>query len=93
MNKETIIKTATQLAVRVSFDKLTRAQIAAKLEIFPSSVSFHCGTMEELRAAVVAYAIANEYVAVVGQALAVRHPLALKAPAKLRARAAKLLAA
>lgn len=93
MSKETIIKTATHMAVRFGFDKLTRAQIAAKLDIFPSSVSFHCGTMEELRASVVAYAIANEYTAVVGQALAVRHPLALKAPAKLRARAAKLLAA
>ena len=88
-----IIKTATQMAVRQGYRNLTRAAIAEKLSIFPSSVSFHCGAMSQLRDDVVAYAIENEYTAVVGQALADRHPLALKAPAALRARAAKLLAA
>lgn len=81
------------MAVRQGYRNITRAAIAEKLEIFPSSVSFHCGSMTLLRDCVVAYAIENGYTAVVGQALADRHPLALRAPAALRARAAKLLAA
>lgn len=81
------------MAVRQGYRNLTRAAIAEKLEIFPSSVSFHCGTMAQLRDGVVEFAIENGYTAVLGQALADRHPLALKAPAAMRARAAKLLAA
>lgn len=92
MSKAIIIKTACQMAVRVGFDKLTRQAIAEKLDIFPSSISFHCGTMGDLRIAVLEYAIENEYLAVLGQGLTARHPVAMKAPAKLRARAARLLA-
>ena len=93
MSKDIIVKAAAQMAVRVGYTKLTRSQIAEKLDIFPSSISFHCGTMGDLRCAVIQYAIDNEITAVLCQALADRHPVALKAPKEMKARAAKMLAA
>lgn len=93
MNKETIIRKATQMAVRIGYAKLTREAIATKLKIFPSSVSWHCGKMSDVRAAILQYAIKHGYSAVVGQGLAAQHPIALNAPHEIRTRAAKLLAA
>jgi hypothetical protein len=93
LSKDIIVKTATQMAVKHGYDKLTRDAIATKLGIFPSSVSFHCKSMKNLRNLIVAHAIEEGYTAVVGQALANRHPAALAAPAAVRERAAKLLAA
>lgn len=93
MSKDTIVKAATHMAIKCGYDKLTRAAIAAELDIFPSSVSFHCKSMANLRDLVVADAIERGIAVVVGQALAHKHPLALKAPEALRRRAAKLLAA
>ena len=93
MSKAIIIRTATQMAVTCGFANLTRQAIADKLDIFPSAVSFHCGAMHELKSAVMAYAVENELLTVVAQGLAARHPIALKAPGTMRARAAKILAA
>lgn len=100
MSKETIVRTAAQMAVSAGFVKLTRQAIAERLSIFPSSISFHCGTMGELRAQVVQYAIDHaleggrfHYIDVVAQALAAKHHVALKAPKEVKAAAAKLLAA
>lgn len=100
MSKATIVRTAAQMAVSAGFDKLTRQAIAERLNIFPSSISFHCGTMTALRAQAVQYAIDRaleggrfHYIDVVAQALAAKHPVALRAPKEVKAAAAKLLAA
>jgi hypothetical protein len=100
MSKATIVRTATQMAVSVGFQNLTRQAIAERLDIFPSSISFHCKSMDNLRTLMVGFAIENalkpgrfHYIDVVAQALAARHPLALRAPAKVKAEAAKLLTA
>lgn len=100
MNQETIVRTATQMAVQAGFNKITRQAIAERLGIFPSSVSFHCGRMSDLRAQIVQYAVDHaldggrfHYIDVVAQALAAKHPVALRAPKEVKAAAAEILAA
>lgn len=87
MSKAKIIEAATKLAAKIGYTNLTRSAIAEKLKIPPSSVSFHCGGMDVVRALVVQHAIDTENLTVVAQALAHHNPLAMRAAAELRARA------
>jgi AcrR family transcriptional regulator len=93
LSKDLIVIAATKLAARHGYNRLTRHQIADYMGIVPSSISFHCGTMEKLRSLMVGHAIEKGIIEVLAQALADRHPLAIKAPKELKARAARLLAA
>lgn len=87
--KDKILNTAMQLANLTGFLNVTRDGIADRAEIATGSVSYHYKDMKKLRAAMVARAIETENLKILGQALAARHPLALKAPEALRVRAAR----
>lgn len=81
-----------QLANLKGFKRVTRNDIADRAEIATGSVSYHYGDMKKLQAAMVARAIETENLKILAQALAERHPLAMKAPEALRIRAARQLA-
>ena len=100
MSHEKIIRAATQLAAKLGYENLSRQQIADHVGCFPSQISFHVGTMKKVRDAMVQYAIDHaldggrfNYLAVVGQALAAKHSLALKAPDTVRRAALAALVA
>lgn len=100
MSHEKIVRAATQLAVKMGFQNMSRQDIADHVGCFPSQISFHVGTMKAVRDAIVTYAIEHaleggrfHYIEVVGQALAAKHPLALKAPKEVKAAALSVLAA
>lgn len=76
-----------QLANLHGFGKVTRNMIADRAEIATGSVSYHFKDMRKLAAAMVTRSIETENLKVLGQAIAAKHPLALKAPDELRKRA------
>ena len=92
MSKETILTAAADLAIKHGFRNVKRADIAAKCECATGTISYHWGTMHALREALMAWAVAKGQAHIVGQGLAERHPLALKAPDALKTRALRLLA-
>lgn len=87
MSKAIIVAAATKMAAKIGYTNLTRAALATKIKCPPSSISFHCGTMDDLRRLVVTNAIETENLQVIAQALAHSHALAKKANPELRARA------
>lgn len=89
--KATILSTAMQLANLHGLNNVTRNMIADRAEIATGSVSYHFKDMKKLRAAMVERAIETENLKILGQAIAIKHPLALKAPDELRQRAALAL--
>jgi AcrR family transcriptional regulator len=91
--KETILATAMQLANLKGFGNVTRNDIANRAEVAAGSVSYHYKSMKKLEAAMVSRAIETENLKILGQAIARKHPLALKAPEALRVRAVRALAA
>jgi len=100
MSHEKIVRAATQLAVKLGYTNMSRQQIADHVGCFPSQISFHVGTMKAVRNAIVQYAVDHaldggrfHYADVVAQALAARHPLAVKAPKEVRAVALSVVAA
>lgn len=90
--KDKILATAMQLANLKGYKRVTRNDIADRAEVATGSVSYHFKSMKKLQNAMVERAIETENLKVLGQALADRHPLALKAPEALRVRAARQLA-
>jgi len=90
--KTVILSAAMQVANLKGFGNVTRNDIADRAEIATGSVSYHYKSMKKLEAAMVARAVETENLKLLGQALAKRHPLALKAPEALRVRAARALA-
>lgn len=93
MSRQTIVDAAIKLAEKSGFRKVKRESLATKLGIATGTINYHFGTMAKLQDAIVREAIITSNATVLGQALAERHPLALKAPAALRTLAAKSLAA
>lgn len=90
--RDAILSAAMQLANLKGYKRVTRADIAARAEVAPGSVSYHFGSMVKLRTAMVERAVETENLKLLGQALADRHPTALAAPATLRKDAAMRLA-
>jgi AcrR family transcriptional regulator len=73
------------------FKRLTRERIAKRASTTPSLVTYYFGGMPQLRDAVVKQAIADQNLVALGAAIGDRHPLALKVPTELRAKALKTL--
>lgn len=90
--KDKILGTAMQLANLKGFGNVTRNDIADRAEVATGSVSYHYKTMKKLETAMVERAVETENLKILAQALARRHPVALKAPEALRVRAARQLA-
>jgi AcrR family transcriptional regulator len=85
--KSKILTAALAIAARVGIAATSRNAIAAKADCSTGSVSFHFGAGRQLQKAIVEAAIEREDMAVLGFAVAERHPTALRASDDLRARA------
>lgn len=90
--QELILATAMQLANLKGYKRVTREDIASRLEMAEGLVSYHFGTMKKLQAAMVERAVESENLKLLGQALADRHPVAMKASEALRRAAALKMA-
>lgn len=80
-----------KLAERSSYIQAKRELIAKEAGTTTSSVNYAIGGAEAVRDAIISKAVELENVTVVAQALALRHPIAMDAPALLKARAVQLL--
>lgn len=79
-----ILDAALPLARQVGYTHITRDAIAAKAGIPPSLISYHMGTMPELRRHIMREAIRVQCLEVLAQGLAARDRHALKASKELR---------
>lgn len=91
--KDKIMRAALRLAERDGFREVSRAAVAVNARIAAGSISYHFGNMKKFQNAIVGAAVATKNLVIIGQALAVRHPIALKAPAALKAKALKAMTA
>lgn len=83
--KERIMHTALEIASRHGLAATTRNAIAARVGCSTGSVSFHYGESRKLTRAIVEAAIERRVLAVIGAAIAERHPSIAKVDADLRA--------
>jgi AcrR family transcriptional regulator len=90
--KDDILKAALELAARNGIAATGRDDIAARVPCAGGSVSYHLGDAKKLRRAIVEHAITERNLAVVGWAIAERHPstLGTKIDDTLRADALRL---
>lgn len=90
-----ILAVAVQLAEWFGYTKVTREQVAKRLDIAPSLVPHYMGSVAEMRRKIMREAIRVENLPVIAQGLAVRDSTACRALAdrpELRQRAAAHLA-
>lgn len=92
MLKQDILEAATRLAQVKGYRHVTREGVAEAAGCVESTVSWHFGTMDQFRTAIVEHAIANEVLDVVADALAGKDPAAVAAPEALRRKAIRHLA-
>jgi AcrR family transcriptional regulator len=72
--RDKIIAAALKVAATRPLHEVTRGAIAKRAKVAPSLVSYYTGTMEDLQTAIVDEAVKTENVAVIGFAIAARHP-------------------
>lgn len=89
--KADILTAAVNIAALSGLHSVTRAAVAAAVGCNDSLVSYHFGTMCQLRRDLMRKAVRDKNVGVVAQGLAMRHPVAQKAPEELKARARRSL--
>jgi AcrR family transcriptional regulator len=89
--KRQLVTTATQLAERTGYQKVTRESLAKRARCSEALITFHFGSMDRLRTAMMRHAVENSILPVIAQGLAANDPHAKKAPEDLKRRA--LLAA
>lgn len=77
----------TLCASETTYSRITRDEIAKKAGIPPTLVTYHCGTMADLRRNIMREAVRVEHLPVIAQGLAARDRHAMKAPEALRLRA------
>lgn len=90
MLKERIMTAALEIAARIGITATSRNAIADRVPCSTGSVSFHYGDGRKLSRAIVECAIATENIAVIGWAVAERHPSAQGVKGDLLARALRL---
>lgn len=71
--KQAILISALTLARKTGLMQFTRLQLAEHAACSEANVSYHYGTMDKLRTAVVVFAVESEAVDVLAQARALRH--------------------
>lgn len=87
-----ILGAAVTLASGEGYQWLTRGAVAAEAGLSPSLVSYHFGSMVELKRAVLRHAVDERLLPIVAQGLADQHPIVTSASADLRAATAAYLA-
>lgn len=86
-----ILNSTMKLAAKADYRHITREAIAEHAKVTPSLVSYHLGTMEQMRRHVMREAIRTENLAVLVQGLVAKDRHALKATAELKAAAVATL--
>lgn len=87
-----ILKAALEVCSKqTTYSRVTRDQIAARAGCAPTLITYHFGTMNELRRDIMREAVRSECLPVIAQGLAARDRHALKAPEALRTRALQSL--
>lgn len=82
-----ILAVALPLASKVGYTHVTREAIAASAGIPASLISYHMGTMPDLRRHIMREALRVECLPVIAQGIVARDRHALKAPSDLREKA------
>lgn len=82
-----ILSAALKAAAKQGYQRITRETIARAAGVSEALVTYHLGTMPELRRAVMREAIRTECLPVVAQGVTSRDRHALKAPAELQRKA------
>lgn len=93
VRKDAIVAVALRLAAETHYTQVQRKQIADELGVTPPALTYHFGTMQQLRRAIMRAAIAKEDLAVIAQGLVAQDEHAKKAPETLRRRAIELAVA
>lgn len=88
-----VLQAAVELAQDKGYANITRDQVAERAGVAAGSVNNAYGNMDALRGAVMAHAVENALVDIVGQGLAAGHPAARNAPDDLKRDALAKLAA
>lgn len=82
-----ILDAALAMAVRHTYQAMTRRHVALHMGASPSLISHYFGDMDGLRDEVMREAVARPHLQVLAQGIAARHPIAMRASAELRLRA------
>lgn len=82
-----VLDAAIAIAAARGYQTLTRDNVATEAGVAAGSVNGAFGTMDALRDAVMAQAVEQGIVEIVGQGLALGHPFARAAPTDLKQRA------
>jgi AcrR family transcriptional regulator len=87
-----ILDAAVTAASRVGFHHVTRLDIALEAKVSPPLVSLYLGDMDSIRRVILDAAVTRRMLGLIAQGLAAQHPVAMEAPAELRAEAVASLA-
>jgi len=82
--KEQMLAAALELSELLGYAKVTREDIARKIECAPALIPYHFGTMTNLRRDIMRAAIRKPSLPVIAQGLAANDPHARKAPDALK---------
>lgn len=85
-----IVDAAIKLSEGTHYLQVQRKQIAVALGVSPPAITYHFGTMEQIRDAVMCEAVKQENLAVIAQGLGARDAIAVRAPNELKKRALRL---
>jgi len=91
-SKTAILAAAVTLARRHGLFKFSRIEVAEEAEVGESTVSYHFGTMEKLRTAIVQYAVKNEILSILADARASRESVGVPMSEELRNKVAAHIA-
>jgi DNA-binding transcriptional regulator YbjK len=91
-SKPAILSAAVSLARKVGLFHFSRIDVANDAEVGESTVSYHFGTMPELRTAVVKYAVEHEILSVLADARSSRESTGVPMSEELRKKVATHIA-
>lgn len=91
IRRQQIVSAALKLAAKSNYLYITRDEVAAEAGVSKGLIFRYCGTMDDLKQAVLKAAITEENVAVLAQGLVNRETIAQEAPQGLKDRAAAQL--
>lgn len=91
-SKPTILSAAVKLANDMGLHQFSRVDVATEAGVGESTVSYHFGTMPELRTAIVKHAVKREMLKILADARAGREAVGVPMSATLRKKIAKYIA-
>lgn len=84
IRKEEILIAAAKLAERVGYQNVKRESLAREIGCSASLLSYHFGTMDQLRRGIMRHAIRCNLLTIVAQGLVVGDPHAKKVPDNIK---------